>query len=407
MILYVDKNNNVLDVESSSALSKFKQTIIKNGTQTEFAINHNLNTEDVIVQINNGEVPTFIDWKVIDKNNIRLSFNEPPDDGVSYNVTIFGSGNNSSNGGGTSSEDIQELRNDIDELRQSFQDGVDTIYNKCVSEGSTPTDNSPNAISNAIGNLRGGGNATSADILYGKTAYANKQLITGSIQTKTLNVQPTSQDQLFSDGYYSSIIVKAAEQKGDDSFPTSEHYPPYFKKYNGNGASSIEYGQNQSFGNRNRTMSLILPDSIESWSMIISDRKIPIIQSTKKFFYKYVDFFCNFYVSQNTFSGKIIFGITNTNTSNDLSNAISATINVNLTGNIGTSIPTVFRCPIGSVLQNCDSSGIYNFDNLRFSCVGSSLVNYNSHIALADAYPFIQIIGYGCHLDVMGIFAFG
>lgn len=181
MILYVDKNDNVLDVESSSTLSKYKQTITKNETQTEFTINHNLNTEDVIVQINNGEVPTFIDWKVIDKNNVKLSFSEPLDDGVNYNVTIFGSGNNSSNGGGISSGDIQELRDDIDDLRQSFQDGVDTIYNKCVSEGSTPTDNSPDAISDAIGNLRSEGTATESDILSGKTAYANKQLMTGNM----------------------------------------------------------------------------------------------------------------------------------------------------------------------------------------------------------------------------------
>ena len=35
-------------------------------------------------------------------------------------------------------------------MKQSFQDGVDTLYNKCVSCGQTPTDKSPTSISNAI-----------------------------------------------------------------------------------------------------------------------------------------------------------------------------------------------------------------------------------------------------------------
>ena len=35
-------------------------------------------------------------------------------------------------------------------MKQSFQDGVDTLYNKCVSCGQTPNDKSPTSISNAI-----------------------------------------------------------------------------------------------------------------------------------------------------------------------------------------------------------------------------------------------------------------
>ena len=35
-------------------------------------------------------------------------------------------------------------------MKQSFQDGVDTLYNKCVSCGQTPSDKSPTAIANAI-----------------------------------------------------------------------------------------------------------------------------------------------------------------------------------------------------------------------------------------------------------------
>ena len=35
-------------------------------------------------------------------------------------------------------------------MKQSFQAGVDTLYNKCVSCGQTPSDKSPTSISNAI-----------------------------------------------------------------------------------------------------------------------------------------------------------------------------------------------------------------------------------------------------------------
>ena len=39
---------------------------------------------------------------------------------------------------------------DISSLQSSFQDGVDTLYNKCVSCGSTPSNKTPTAISNSI-----------------------------------------------------------------------------------------------------------------------------------------------------------------------------------------------------------------------------------------------------------------
>ncbi|HJA91893.1 MAG TPA: hypothetical protein H9717_02040 [Candidatus Eisenbergiella merdipullorum] len=39
---------------------------------------------------------------------------------------------------------------DIDTLKSTFQAGVDTLYNKCVSRGATPSDKTPTAISGAI-----------------------------------------------------------------------------------------------------------------------------------------------------------------------------------------------------------------------------------------------------------------
>ena len=42
----------------------------------------------------------------------------------------------------------------------SFQTGVDTIYNKCVSCGVTPTSKTPEAIATAIDNLKNISNCT-------------------------------------------------------------------------------------------------------------------------------------------------------------------------------------------------------------------------------------------------------
>lgn len=41
-------------------------------------------------------------------------------------------------------------KSDISSLQSSFQAGVDTLYNKCVSCGSTPSNKTPTAISNSI-----------------------------------------------------------------------------------------------------------------------------------------------------------------------------------------------------------------------------------------------------------------
>lgn len=44
----------------------------------------------------------------------------------------------------------------IDEMVENFGDGVDRVYNACVSAGSTPTSKSPADIATAIGNISGG-----------------------------------------------------------------------------------------------------------------------------------------------------------------------------------------------------------------------------------------------------------
>lgn len=45
------------------------------------------------------------------------------------------------------------LYNDLSSMKSSFQDGVNTLYNKCVSCGVTPSAKTPAAISAAIANI--------------------------------------------------------------------------------------------------------------------------------------------------------------------------------------------------------------------------------------------------------------
>ena len=54
-------------------------------------------------------------------------------------------------------DDVQEA---IDEMISNFGDGVDRVYNACVSAGSTPASKSPADIATAIGQISTGGTIT-------------------------------------------------------------------------------------------------------------------------------------------------------------------------------------------------------------------------------------------------------
>ena len=70
-------------------------------------------------------------------------------------------------GGASSADDVSYDNTDsgltatnvqaaIDEMVENFGDGVDEVYNACVSAGSTPATKSPADIATAIGNISGG-----------------------------------------------------------------------------------------------------------------------------------------------------------------------------------------------------------------------------------------------------------
>lgn len=85
---YHDKIEKLL--EAHSVIYKYKTTIEKNENQSVFHIQHNLDTEDVWVTMNDGISQVDIDWIVEDKDTVKFSFYQALDDNDKYYITIFG-----------------------------------------------------------------------------------------------------------------------------------------------------------------------------------------------------------------------------------------------------------------------------------------------------------------------------
>ena len=109
-------------------------------------------------------------------------------------------------------------------MKISFQDGVSTLYNKCVSCGSTPSNKTPTAISQSIediyntrynegyedGNDSGSsgsmvGTAIASDVLSGKTFTNSTSVgISGTMKNNgTLNWSDENTTKTITPGYYS------------------------------------------------------------------------------------------------------------------------------------------------------------------------------------------------------------
>ena len=98
----------------------------------------------------------------------------------------------------------------------NFQAGVDTLYNKCVSCGSTPSSKTPTAISNAIQSIYTNrynagvsatkkGNATASQVLDGRTFTNSSSVgIEGTMPNRgNLNWSSSNTTKTVSAGYYS------------------------------------------------------------------------------------------------------------------------------------------------------------------------------------------------------------
>lgn len=93
----------------------------------------------------------------------------------------------------------------IHTLISNFRDGVDRIYNKLVSNGSTPASESLDDVVAAIDGIRADGDAVAADLAGGKTAWAGKKKITGTMKSKgAATYTPGTATQTIAAGQYLS-----------------------------------------------------------------------------------------------------------------------------------------------------------------------------------------------------------
>lgn len=103
---------------------------------------------------------------------------------------------------------MNDLENRIDavvqEMDENFQAGVDAVYNACVAVGIIPASSTPTDIAAAISNMAGA-DATAAQILAGKKAYANGALLTGTMPNRGAWIGATtgSGNVLIPAGYHS------------------------------------------------------------------------------------------------------------------------------------------------------------------------------------------------------------
>jgi len=106
----IDGNEIIINTISDlfNAFSYTGVTISGDSTTSEFAIGHNFNTRDVIVQVYQAQSPygwILVSTERTDENTVTINFQNAPDIGVNFRVLIFSAteGNGSSSGGASGS----------------------------------------------------------------------------------------------------------------------------------------------------------------------------------------------------------------------------------------------------------------------------------------------------------------
>jgi len=74
-------------------------------------------------------------------------------------------------------EQVQTNTNEIAQMKVTFQDGVDTIYNSIVAEGVTPTASTPSALATAVGSVYDKGKTDAESVIWEQTLYINATLL--------------------------------------------------------------------------------------------------------------------------------------------------------------------------------------------------------------------------------------
>lgn len=191
----------------------------------------------------------------------------------------------------------QRIADCVSAMETTFQGGVDTLYNKCVSCGWTPTGKTPTAISNAIQGIYGNrytegynngvsatkkGNATASQVLDGRTFTNSSSVgIEGTMPNRgALNWSASNTTKTVSAGYYSG--------------GTLDSRPSYTAGYNaGKAAASIQFievsGSQSSFskypdGGLERSVSINTPSTPSGKSLKGVYIKSIYISNTNKTF---------------------------------------------------------------------------------------------------------------------------
>ena len=86
---------------------------------------------------------------------------------------------------GDTVEQVQTNTNEIAQMKVTFQDGVDTIYNSIVAEGVTPTASTPSALATAVGSVYDKGVSDAESVTWTEPIYMEDGAGTNAPTTAT------------------------------------------------------------------------------------------------------------------------------------------------------------------------------------------------------------------------------
>ena len=129
MILYKTKESEIVRVDGSSSgqsLKKYSTIITGDGAKTVFTIEHNLDTEDIIFEMNDKEGLIFTDYNVADNNTVNIIFSIAPltEEKYSvtiYSVTIYGVNGSSNGSGGNNSSSTSPVISGVSGIKGSAE----------------------------------------------------------------------------------------------------------------------------------------------------------------------------------------------------------------------------------------------------------------------------------------------
>ena len=124
MILYKTKKSEIVRVDGSSdkqSLKKYSTTIIGDGIKTVFTIEHNLDTKDIIFEMNDKEGLIFTDYNVADNNTVNIIFSIAPLTEEKYSVTIYGVNGSSNGSGGNNSSSTSPVISGVSGIKGSAE----------------------------------------------------------------------------------------------------------------------------------------------------------------------------------------------------------------------------------------------------------------------------------------------